>query len=330
MWMSIGVIKEGPFCTTQAVVKQIGADGVALSSLAIAVYTFCVLVLRWNVTRYISKLVVVVIWIFIALVIVIPYIPYRKKKIYGNVGYWCWVKPEFKVLQLVTEYIWLWVSLGMMTILYVIMFTMMRGWFIVDNGVWYWYRNYRPRYNADQPVEEQEEKESKVIANMLLLYPVVYCICIVFYSIARWRFFEGSTVPHQFTLFTSTLFSLSGTVNAVLFFLTRPDLVVGHDDPSPPIPAISTQRQSFHDRERTSISSENFGCLPTPAAIDYFPPEGAITHLRASPRWVESGLRSYATHMPGERSYGDFRSVLAPAPVEEGQRYEHPHTRPVL
>jgi hypothetical protein len=82
----------------------------------------------------------------------------------------CWVRLEFKVLQLVTEYIWLWVALTLMTILYTIMCIVMRGWFIVDNGVWYWYKNYRPRDDAGQPVEEtQDEKESKVIANMLLL-----------------------------------------------------------------------------------------------------------------------------------------------------------------
>jgi len=82
----------------------------------------------------------------------------------------CWVKQEFTVLQLVTEYIWLWASLILMAILYTIMCVVMRGWFIVDNGAWYWYKNYMPRHGADQPVEEtEEEQESKAIANMLLL-----------------------------------------------------------------------------------------------------------------------------------------------------------------
>jgi len=81
----------------------------------------------------------------------------------------CWVRKEFTALQLATEYIWLWVSLGL-TILYTIMFAVMRGWFIFDNGVWYWYRNYMPGHDDVQPVEEpQDEKESKAIANMLLL-----------------------------------------------------------------------------------------------------------------------------------------------------------------
>src|SRR6266446_356608 len=80
----------------------------------------------------------------------------------------CWVRREFRALQLVTEYVWLWVSLILMAILYTIMFVVMRGWFVVDNGVWYWYKNYIPRHGAGQPLEEtQEEKESKAIANML-------------------------------------------------------------------------------------------------------------------------------------------------------------------
>ena len=49
-------------------------------------------------------------------------------------------------------------------------FFVMRGWFIIDNGVWYWYKDYIPRDDAGQLVEEtQEEEESKAIANMLLL-----------------------------------------------------------------------------------------------------------------------------------------------------------------
>lgn len=52
---------------------------------AIAVYTFCVLVLRWSAPKIISKVVVLTIWIFIALIIAIPY--HINKPFYGNAGY---------------------------------------------------------------------------------------------------------------------------------------------------------------------------------------------------------------------------------------------------
>jgi len=54
---------------------------------AIAVHTFCVLVLRWSAPKYISILVVLIIWIFITLVIVIPYSIHRNQRFYGNVVY---------------------------------------------------------------------------------------------------------------------------------------------------------------------------------------------------------------------------------------------------
>ena len=55
-----------------------------------------------------------------------------------------------------------------MAILYFIMFVVMRGWFIIDNGV-HWYKTYRRRDGIVQPVEEkQDEKYSKAIANLML------------------------------------------------------------------------------------------------------------------------------------------------------------------
>ena len=50
----------------------------------------------------------------------------------------CWVRTAFRTDQLVTEYLWLWGSLFFMAILYTIMFAVMRGWFLIDNGAWHW------------------------------------------------------------------------------------------------------------------------------------------------------------------------------------------------
>ncbi|KIM45490.1 hypothetical protein M413DRAFT_24685 [Hebeloma cylindrosporum] len=302
-WMVNGAITEGRLCTAQAVVKQVGIVGVATTSLAIAVHTFCVLVLRWSAPNYISKLVVLMIWIFTALVIGIPNIIHMKVQYYGNTGYWCWIKSEFKTEQIVTEY----------------------------------------------------------------FYPAVYIICILPNSLSRWLSFSGFNVPYQFILAANTIFSLSGMFNAILFFLTRPDLVVGPSDSPPPTQDPTDPRilgQSHHHRdetELTSYSSQKFGSLPTgarsPGGVGGFPDNfyvapdlekdynshssgylrtynsnsrmlpaegggGGGGSLGASPFVRDSDSTSHVpSNLSGERSYGDFRSMAA-VPVE-GETYGH-------
>ena len=165
-------------------------------------------------------------------------------------------------------------------------------------------------------------------------------------------FFSGSKIPYQFTLFANTLFSLSGLFNAILFFLTRPDLVVGPSNTLPPNQAPNDPRLQSHQHYRSdetelmSFNSQKFGSLPTrnsPGASDYVAPDlekeynayFRPTNSRMLPegggslRMPEAGssLRASdsASHVPsnmsGERSYGDFRS-MASAPLEE-ETYGH-------
>jgi hypothetical protein len=312
-WMSDGVVTEGPLCTAQAVGRLVSVNGALLSSLAIAVYTFCVLILRWRIQSYVSKLVVLVIWIFIALLIAISSIIHMKERIYGSVGYTCWIRTEFRILQLVTGHMWTWASLCLTITLYIVMFVVMRGWLIVDNGVWHW---YKPRDDgAGQPDEEtQEERDSKAIANLLLLYPAAYLLYMTPFFIIRWLAFTGIKIrlEYQINLFSRTLFSLSGVFNTVLFFLTRPHLIIGPADPPAPTPAVDIQTQSLK-----GPSSENFGSLPTHCPnCNCVPPValGASTKTCSSPRRVESNLGNYVS---GERRYKDFSPVPVLAPVQE-------------
>ena len=80
----------------------------------------------------------------------------------------CFVRKGFTKELLITKYLWIWISSFLMTVLYCIMFATMRGWFIIDNGI-YWYKTYGRKYGTVQPVEEtQDEKYSKAIANLML------------------------------------------------------------------------------------------------------------------------------------------------------------------
>jgi hypothetical protein len=180
----------------------------------------------------------------------------------------------------------------------------------------------------------------------------VYIICILPNSLSRWLFFSGHKVPYQFSLFANTLFSLSGLFNAILFFLTRPDLVVGPSNTPLPNQAANDPRIQHYrsnETELTSYSSQKFGSLPTrnsPGASDYVAPdlekqynayfrpnnnsrmlpEGGGGSLRMPEAGSSLRASDSASHVPsnmsGERSYGDFRSAVS-APVEEETGYGH-------
>jgi hypothetical protein len=286
------------------------------------------------------------IWIFAALVIGIPNIIHMNERYYGNTGYWCWIVNEFKTEQIVTEYLWVWMAGLVMAILYPIMYVVMKGWFIVDDkGAWHWYKTYNPAYTG-QPLEEtEEEKETKKIVGLMLYYPAVYLICITPNTLSRWLTFSGYKVPYQYTFFANTLFSLSGLLNAVLFFLTRPDLVIGpSNSPSAQEAATNSQAQSLHHKQDLSgYSSTQFGSLP-PGSRSLAPnlvmqnleysyngqhhqePYNSMFLPNTAGSGNQTGLLHHmasdsGTYVSGERSYGDFRStVSAPQGEEYGYR----------
>ena len=55
-----------------------------------------------------------------------------------------------------------------MIVLYTIMFAVMRGWFIIDNGI-HWHENYNLSHEGVEETETEDDREMKAIANLLLL-----------------------------------------------------------------------------------------------------------------------------------------------------------------
>ncbi|TFK18819.1 hypothetical protein FA15DRAFT_675005 [Coprinopsis marcescibilis] len=262
-WMREGRVTEGSLCTAQAVIKQIGINGVALTSLAIAVHTFLVLVFRWRAPRHISKFLVLGVWIFTALVVSIPYAIHRNEPYYGDTGYWCWIYYHWRTEQIVSEYLWVWTAAILMGILYGIMFFVMRGFVAIEKGRVSWV-GPRDRIKPDlDEAESEEEEENRYLANLLLFYPAVYIFCMLPNTLSRWMSFTGYTIPNEVTLFASALFALSGMFNVILFFMTRPELVVGPGE-APASPATDTPMDTKYGHlPRTERANNTVGASAT-------------------------------------------------------------------
>jgi hypothetical protein len=57
-------------------------------------------------------------------------------------------------------------------------------------------------------------------------YPLAYSLTVLPLTIARWLLFSHHHVPSAATFFAISMFYLSGTINVLLFLITRPKLLL--------------------------------------------------------------------------------------------------------
>lgn len=259
-WMADGVISEGRLCTTQAVLKQIGIVGVALTSSAIAFHTFCVLVLHWKEPPQLPKYVIVGIWTLTALILGSANAVHRNEVYYGPTQFWCWITDEFKAEQIVTEYLWVWISGFSMIILYSIMFAVIHRWMNIAQGI-HWY-NQPHKGSLDVESDDDKKLEIRAIANSMLYFPAVYIVCVIPNSLARWLYFTDRHPPPLLTLFANTIYDLSGLCNLILFLLTRPTAVVGSPKDKTTLPIYRRDEHARNSTRKVSRLSEyDYGIL---------------------------------------------------------------------
>ncbi|KAJ7585768.1 hypothetical protein C8J56DRAFT_862245 [Mycena floridula] len=236
-WIIDSGVTEGPLCTAQGIFKQMGDVGVALTSLAIAIHTFSVLVFRKQPPDRTAILVLSMIWIFIALVVGVSVARHKNQDYYGNTQYWCWITAGFPSERIALEYVWMWITASVNIICYIIIALVIKGVIIVEGNKMY-VRRQKPRalktlsISSPHSLTTVQNLRTNDIAMQMLFYPAVYTITVLPIAICRFLAFSGRTVPFPATAFSSILFSLSGVFNLVLFKLTRPKLIPGHNGES--------------------------------------------------------------------------------------------------
>ncbi|KAF9531285.1 hypothetical protein CPB83DRAFT_132739 [Crepidotus variabilis] len=299
-WMAEAAVTGGPFCNAQAALKQVGIVGVSLTSLCIAVHTFTVLVLRRMPPKQASKIAVIWIWIFAAIIITIPHAIHKNETYYGPTVFWCWILPKWKTEQIVTEYLWVWLAALSMLILYTIMYCVMKGWINIGKSLGAPLVVLDTVESGGPSVDDlEEEKRVKAIAKLLLYFPAVYLVAIVPNSISRWLTFDGEPPPPELALFTNTIFALSGLFHFILFLLTRPVMVVGK--PVVFVHSLESARNSSSTPKRT-YSNSSLGHLPE--RYDFTGTQGDFPNIsQTALRSPISVTLSSAGHSTANRSH---------------------------
>ncbi|KAG8939262.1 hypothetical protein FRC03_006417 [Tulasnella sp. 419] len=237
VWARDGKVTPGTTCTAQGILQHVGEVGTALSTLAIAIYTFKSLLLPWTVHRahqpWLMPLVVFgLVSLFQLLMTLIPAVGIHdnpEKPFYGVAGYWCWITAYYSGERLGLEYVIFWFVALVNIFLYIPLFLGLRGNLIVRPHINpSWWRicsvTWQSIRHEDTWSHSSGTRFDKYSLQMLA-YPIVYILIILPSSINRWASPRVANWPSAMSFFACTTLALSGLINVILYVTTRPSLL---------------------------------------------------------------------------------------------------------
>jgi len=318
--------------------QEIGGASIALSTLSITMYTFSCLFLRWTPpnSKIVPITVVACIWLYSVLFVAIGYSTYPKLPtggklpFYAPAPYWCYIQ-DSPNLRVFAEYLWIWIALVTSVVLYVPLFFLLQGWIAVDivksrHGITY------PRVSqscsADLPrnsfIRGHAQQLANVEARRMLYYPCAYSLTVIPQIVVRW---SKSTpdIPVAERSFSASgtaifLFSLSGFVNVLLFWRTRPSMLgLDHRQGGGvgPLTSVSTvivscpECQRPGSRHARQVSSSSI----SKASPKQDNGTGDPYVVELAPRGAERAALDHATTLEG------------PLRMSDGSGSEHSHLR---
>ncbi|KAF7298131.1 Git3 domain-containing protein [Mycena chlorophos] len=254
-WIQDAVVETGSLCTAQAVFKQLADVSTAVWTLVIAIHTFCLLFLEIKSSRFTLYTTLVAGWFGIGAIIIAGPAALNTQKhgpFYGISGYWCWIAPRWSGARVGLDYLFMFVAAFFSFILYMLVFLRMRGNVIVEG------RSISFRFSgATQWRGKHFGEQSLKIARQMLLYPIAYTIMILPIAASRFSSFAGDDVSFGVTLFTDSIFLLSGVVNVTLFAMARqllpadsfriPKWKISSPQPIPEM-SFDPQNDSYYER----------------------------------------------------------------------------------
>ncbi|KAJ3553396.1 hypothetical protein NM688_g3634 [Phlebia brevispora] len=235
-WYLDKAVRFEPFCIAQGVLKQIADVGISTWVTVIACHTFWVLFLRWPLRRPIMIAAMVFCWSFIGtLVITGPSAlnPAVNGPFFAISGYWCWISPEYPVARITLDYMFMFIAGFSSSILYILVFLRLRGNILLEGRR----VRFRAHHRSDVNTGLSADNHTIKVAKLMLLYPVrppslmpdavanveqlAFIAIVVPIAVCRFAEWSGHTVSFTATVFSDSVYLLSGLVNVLLFVFTR-------------------------------------------------------------------------------------------------------------
>ncbi|KAL0956220.1 hypothetical protein HGRIS_002376 [Hohenbuehelia grisea] len=171
-WIRRGGVNFGNACTVQGALKHISDVGIALWTLVIAINTFSLLFLELKLRPYVLWLTLTSGWFGLgAIVISGPAVlnTVERGPFYGLAGAWCWISDGYTAQRTTLDYMFMFISLVLSSIIYTLVYLRLRGYLVVSG----WY--VRLRFNGSDRGSWHgriANDQALVISRQMLLYPV--------------------------------------------------------------------------------------------------------------------------------------------------------------
>ncbi|KAF2823253.1 integral membrane protein-like protein [Ophiobolus disseminans] len=213
-WLRLGMVEvENPVCFAQGWLVSTGDLGSGVFCFAIGLHTFASVILDFRMKPKLFYATIIGLWVFILGVSSIG-IGLHSDNLYVRSGVWCWIHHDLADLRLWTHYVWIFIfEFGNVLIyltIYTILLTRIRS-------------NY---YTAE------EGKRVKSIANLMVVYPLVYVVCTIPLASARMAAMSGHPPSLRRLCLSGAMITSNGWLDVLLYTLTRRIMIFSDEPPA--------------------------------------------------------------------------------------------------
>lgn len=149
----------------------------------------------------------------------------------------CWINEEFETLRLLSHYLYIFMSIILTSVLYMLVFLNIRSRILPPRLQSRKYTNSLKRtYSADSSITQQSvspEPPAQLNAGhhpAFLIYPIIYVFCTLPLALGRIATMAGSDVPLGYFCAAGALIVSNGWLDVLLWGTTRRTLVFGPVD----------------------------------------------------------------------------------------------------
>ncbi|GAD96933.1 conserved hypothetical protein [Paecilomyces variotii No. 5] len=199
-------------CFLQGLWLQIGDPSSGLFVLAIAAHTFMMVTLGRKLSHRTFVLCVVGLWVFVAMLVIIPIGSHGGIDVFTPSGAWCWIDDKYETDRLWTHYIWIFLAEFGTVTLYAIMFFQLR-------------RRIQQSAILGNAHMDSLHRLRRVVSYMVV-YPLAYLILSLPLAAGRMASARGNAPGMAYFCLSGAMMTSSGWVDVMMYTLTRKNLIV--------------------------------------------------------------------------------------------------------